>query len=207
MNHLLLFENFSNIEQSCKEFGIKNYTLNDSGRMDVNDHVNLSEKNLSKLPFKFGRVSGDFVCSYNKLVSLSGSPQWVGGSFCCDHNELVSLDTCPEYVGQDFICEHNKLGNLTNCPHHVGGNFVCNDNDIKDIFGLSRIIMGNVSINNNPVYELLTLVSERARIHFMRKINLYEVIYGGTSVIKKYLEKAYYITTGRILKRINLNNY
>jgi hypothetical protein len=32
------------------------------------------------------KVSGDFVCSQNKLQSLEGCPEVVGGDFFCSNN-------------------------------------------------------------------------------------------------------------------------
>ena len=89
MKKIDTFENFnSSFPQSkkeiisiCKKFRIKNYTINDDGSVDVDGNLDLFEKNISKLPLKFGRVTGHFDCSFSKLTTLEGSPKEVGGNF------------------------------------------------------------------------------------------------------------------------------
>jgi hypothetical protein len=41
------------IDSICEKYGITNYTINDDGSIDVDGDVNLSCKNLTKLPLKF----------------------------------------------------------------------------------------------------------------------------------------------------------
>ena len=55
----------------------------------------------------FGKVTGDFNCSYNNLTSLKGAPQTVGGDFKCSDNQLTSLRGAPQKVGGDFYCYNN----------------------------------------------------------------------------------------------------
>jgi hypothetical protein len=50
------------------------------GTVDVNGDVNMSEMNLTKIPVKFGKVTSDFYCENNQLISLEGAPQSVGGT-------------------------------------------------------------------------------------------------------------------------------
>ena len=64
--------------------------INPDGSIDYSGDVDLSEKNLKEIPFKFNKVSGDFDCENNSLTSLKGSPQEVGGSFGCSSNQLTS---------------------------------------------------------------------------------------------------------------------
>ena len=72
----------SNIEAWCEEMGIENYTINSQGEIDVNGDVNLRNKDLKELPYKFGRVSGSFDLFNNKdLISLKNCPDRVDGEF------------------------------------------------------------------------------------------------------------------------------
>ena len=84
-------------------------------------------KYCEKLPVKFGKVSGSFSCSCNKLKTLEGSPKSVVGFFCND-NKLTSLEGSPTQVGSHFYCFGNKLTSLEGCPTRIGGNFSCDDN-------------------------------------------------------------------------------
>ena len=115
----------------CKEFNIKNYTINDDYSIDVKGNVYIYGKSLSKLPFKFNIVSGNFNCGGNKLTNLEGSPKEVGGDFECYINQLTSLEGSPKKVGIGFYCSWNKLSTLEGGPEFVGGNFICRNNPLK----------------------------------------------------------------------------
>ena len=75
----------------------------------MNGDVNLSNLKLSKIPIKFGRVSGYFHCLGNSLITLDGSPSYVGGYFVCRKNRLISFEGAPSYVGLDFYCNGNPI--------------------------------------------------------------------------------------------------
>jgi arginine decarboxylase-like protein len=79
------------IHKLCKEYNIKNYTINDDFSIDVDGDVNISYRKLDKIPLRFRDVSGNFLCSDNNLTSLLGCPEWVGGNFHCYENNLTSL--------------------------------------------------------------------------------------------------------------------
>ena len=83
MKRIKLFENFTQSEEEiskiCDELGIKNWTLNSEGLVDVDGDVNLNRKKLTKIPIRFGKVTGRFNCSDNNLNSLEGAPKSVGG--------------------------------------------------------------------------------------------------------------------------------
>jgi hypothetical protein len=85
------------------------WKLNDDGSYDVDGDVCLNSQGITKLPYKFGRVTGHFICDRNKLTTLEGSPKIVGGGFYCYHNKLISLDGAPTEVGGDFYCDHNSI--------------------------------------------------------------------------------------------------
>ena len=101
--------NYSNIEQICNECGITNYTVNPDGSVDVKGSVNLSHKNLNRLPLKFGKVSGNFYCYSNQLTKLEGCPTEVRGYFYCYSNKLTTLEGGPTEVSGGFVCSHNPL--------------------------------------------------------------------------------------------------
>ena len=63
-----LKESLEDIDSICKKYGIENYTIKD-GLVNVDGYVDLSFKKLTKLPLKFGEVSGDFnFVSRRKVV-------------------------------------------------------------------------------------------------------------------------------------------
>ena len=101
------------------------YTINEDGSIDVDGDVELGHRNLTKIPFKFRHIHGNFYCYDNRLTSLEGAPINVGGVFDCGYNELTSLDGAPNSVGSVFRCDYNKLASLDGAPNFVGGTFRC----------------------------------------------------------------------------------
>ena len=73
-----LFEQFNNeqeIHDLCKEYRIKDYTINSDGSIDVNGNVKLSCQALNSLPLKFNKVSGYFYINDNFLTNLNNCPK------------------------------------------------------------------------------------------------------------------------------------
>jgi hypothetical protein len=154
--------NTKNIENICQEYDIQNYTINSDGTVDVEGNVDISKRNLSKLPLKFGRVTGGFYCYINKLTTLLGCPMEVGGDFWCYRTQLTTLESDPDRipeVGGDFDCHGNKLTTLLDCPKEVGGSFICDNNQLTIINDELEFvkIMGNLHVKGNPIYEVYKL--------------------------------------------------
>lgn len=115
------------IREFMKKHRKTKYTINDDGTVDVDGSVEIQKDDVAngKLPFKFGKVSGDFDCSECELTSLEGAPRKIGGSFDCSYNKLSSLEGGPEEVGGSFYCSNNEeLFSLEGAPQKIGsGNF------------------------------------------------------------------------------------
>ena len=155
MKHLKTYESFKNnseLIRKLEEFGIKNYTINNDGTIDVDGDVNLSRYNLIKIPFKFGRVTGRFYCLDNQLTSLEGCPEEVGGYFACSKNNLKNLIGGPQEVGGDYICINNVLESLEGCAGDIGGNFHYNNNQLE-MLDCSSVINGNIYCRGNNFKE------------------------------------------------------
>jgi hypothetical protein len=156
---LFRYQNFINeskedIHSICRKYDIKNYTINGDGTIDVDGDVVMSEYKLTKLPIKFGKVSGNFYCSDNKLTSLSGAPLEVGGGFSCSRNQLTSLEGSPSEVGGDFYCSFNQLTSLEGAPREVGGNFYCYNNQLISLSGSPREVGGSFNCSYNELRSL-----------------------------------------------------
>ena len=116
------------IKYLCNEYNIDNYIINDDGTVDVDGNVKMFKYNdghngtLTNIPLKFNRVEGNFNCGWNELITLEGSPNYVGGNFDCEGNEdLETLEGSPSYVGGDFKCGRNNLYTLNGCPKEIIG--------------------------------------------------------------------------------------
>jgi hypothetical protein len=152
MKYIKLFESFINcpkcshiidldIISILEKFEIENYTINTDGTIDVDGDVYLNNRNINDLTvFSFGKVTGDFNCSYNKLKSLEGSPYYVGGDFDCSNNKLSNLVGSPKEVGDSFFCNINNLDSLEGMTLEIGGIFDCRYNSkLKELDCISNI--------------------------------------------------------------------
>ena len=138
MRYLKLFESFEDIEQICKQYRIKNYTINQDGSIDVDVNVFLYEKKLTELPLKFNKVNGGFYCYGNNLTTLEGSPVEVNSVFNCGYNELESFEFAPRIIRGDFYCYNNNIKSFEYFPSYVKGDFYCNVNPIYEVWDLFR---------------------------------------------------------------------
>ncbi len=155
MKHIKLFENFNKEEDLQNKFyfyrkypgqaplhkyGIKNYTINLDSTIDVDGDVRLQCEDFNKIPFKFGKVTGNFYCDDNNLESLDGCPYYVGGGFSCANNKLINLKDSPSEVGGMFNCQYNNLISLEGMTLEIGGFFNCRNNKkLKQLDSVSNI--------------------------------------------------------------------
>jgi hypothetical protein len=102
-----------------------------TGLVDVQGMFHCSGHRLESLcGIKFGTVTRDFNCDWNKLTTLEGAPQTVTGNFYCHVNQLTSLEGAPQAVGGGFLCFKNKLTSLAGAPETVERNFQCDAFDL-----------------------------------------------------------------------------
>jgi hypothetical protein len=129
-----------NTLEFCEKY-LKNYTINPDDTIDVDGNVNLDGflGNMEKLPVKFGKVSGNFWCSNNKLTTLEGCPKYIGGDFNCNFNKLTTLKGIEK-------CE-------------ILGNFYCNGNNKNPpenyIYILTAKIGGDIFTYNDAIDNIL----------------------------------------------------
>jgi hypothetical protein len=149
------------------------WTKNIDSTYSAEGDVDLSDKNLTKIPIKFKevgkgfycednqlttlegapqKVGGDFYCHNNQLVTLEGAPKEVGGDFFCSGNQLTTLKGAPQKVGKDFDCEYNQLTILEGAPQKVGRDFYCDYNQLTTLEGIG-IVKGAIHCSDNPVPE------------------------------------------------------
>ena len=194
---LFRYKNFTkesneDIDSICKKFDIKNYTINEDSTIDVDGNVYLRNKGLTKIPLKFGKVSGYFDCSFNKLISLSGAPLSVGGYFSCSSNQLKSLSGAPLSVGGNFSCSYNQLKSLDGISEKISGAIYCTNNQLRDVKGVKDGWLGEFDVRGNPVYEIFKLFPKDKWDEVIEILNEYEVIRdNGNLVILQRLEQVF----------------
>lgn len=52
---------------------------------------------------KFGKVEGNFICSYSELCDMKGFPQFVGGNLDISFTHIRSLTDIPADINRHFI--------------------------------------------------------------------------------------------------------
>ena len=146
MKHVKIFEDYQSDKreqffQDCRKTKLTNEQLNflkgkmrgtwsidDKGLINVDGNFICIDSDITKLPVKFGKITGNFSladCEY--LTSLEGSPSEVGGLFTCiGCHALTSLKNAPETVREDFNCASCVcLTSLEGAPSEVGSDFSC----------------------------------------------------------------------------------
>ena len=117
-------------------------------------------KSIKDLLFgiKVNKVDGMFICTYNKLTSLEGSPKHVEKEFDVGSNELINLIGSPEDVGS-FSAYGNKLTSLKGCPKIIkrtehGGGLTVSNNKLTSLEGCPETIPSVFFFNSNPITSL-----------------------------------------------------
>jgi len=141
-------------------YGIKDYRFNLDGTLDVFQNVYLNY-HLYKLPFKFGKIDGDFFCDNNKLTNLKGCPKIVNGDFTCGGNRLTSLKGSPEEVNGYFSCNTNKLTSLKYLPKIINGHLDCRHNDLTSLKYCTKNINGYFDCSENRKLKSLKYAPEK----------------------------------------------
>lgn len=116
--------------------------------VDVYTSVNLTYKKLYKIPFKFNKVTSNFDCSFNELITLENSPTIVHGYFNCSFNNLKNLEGGPKFVSKHYNCSNNKLISLKGSPEEVNF-FNCSNNKLENLYYAP--VTKNLSYFNNPI--------------------------------------------------------
>jgi hypothetical protein len=143
------------IEKVCSDYNIKNWRINKNNLVDVDGDVCLSKMGITNIPIKFGKVEGNFNCSFNKLESLFGAPGEVGGDFDCSANKLKSIEFSPIYVGGDYNINNNRIKSLLNCPHYIGQSLNCHINKLESLEGVPHTIYGDFNCHTNNLKNLI----------------------------------------------------
>jgi len=197
-----------NLKFLCEKYQIENYTINNDGSIDVNGDVDISFKDLERIPINFRNVTGEFHCDNNKLTTLEGSPIHVGKGFNCSSdnktsNRLKNLIGAPEYVGGDFDCAYSGIKSLVGSPKYVGGVFYCDSNELSNFEGLENSkLIGKFLCVGNRIQELYNLFNDKECIEF---INDFDVIQDDKIILDR-LKEVYFALGLEVPRQIIINN-
>jgi hypothetical protein len=168
-------EDIIDIHAICDKYYITNYSINEDGSINVDGDVNLSRKNLIKLPLRFRNVTGYFNCNSNLLTTLEGCPVSVGGDFRCRDNKLTSLQGSPKEVGSYLDCSDNNIKTFEGCPEFIGEWFYCVNNPISGIYDLFVDVTKIDLFNDFDIIRDDTVIKDRL-ISFLIEIGKEEEI-------------------------------
>ena len=93
-------------------FELSKANIHKDETVDYDGDVNLSKKQLSVIPIKFGVVRGNFDVSDNALRNLVNAPKQVYGNFTIDDNFITDVKDSPKLVLGDYSCKYNKLDDI-----------------------------------------------------------------------------------------------
>ena len=172
MRYLRLFESFEDIDEICRRYKIRNYTINPDGSIDVNDKIYVYYKGLIKLPLKFNKINGNFSCSRNYLTSLEGSPIEVNGNFLCHNNELTSFQYVPRIIRGYFDCQNNNLTSFEFAPKIIRGTFDCQYNNIKT-FEYFPSYIKEFWCDYNPIFKVWILFEDTTKIELLNDFDIF----------------------------------
>ena len=147
----------------CKEYNITKYTINDDYSIDVDGSVDLSSKELTKIPIKFNNVTGFFSCVGNMLVNLENAPRRVERNFMCQHQyhgSFISLKGAPEYVGFRFDFNDNEnLKDFTDFPTYVGATIDAKSTGLYSFDCIPESTTKVIIDEDTPLFAILRCVS------------------------------------------------
>lgn len=147
----------------CKEYNITKYTINDDYSIDVDGPVDLSSKELTKIPIKFNKVTGFFSCVGNMLVNLENAPRRVERNFMCQHQyngSFISLKGAPEYVGFRFDFNDNEnLKDFTDFPTYVGATIDAKSTGLYSFDCIPESTTKVIIDEDTPLFAILRCVS------------------------------------------------
>ena len=213
MKHIKLFENFDN--KLNKELLIEYYnvgyigehTINMYGSVDVDGDVDFRGLEFDEIPFKFGKVTGNFKISKIKIKDLTNSPREVGGDFIAEECGLTTLIGGPIIVGgiydvydnklkslegapstcSTFDCRINHLETLEHSPQTINGNFYCGNNILTSLLGGPKIVNGDFDCRFSSF--LKSFIGSPQEIHgdYNCEVTGIKTLIGLTSDIDGYL--------------------
>jgi hypothetical protein len=99
-----------------------------TGLVDIEGDFSFKDLGTSSMRgIKFGTVTGNFDCSFNRLKTLRGCPLKVGGNFLCSGNPISNLKGAPLEIGGHFEFMGSTINSLEGLPKRIGDGFCLND--------------------------------------------------------------------------------
>jgi len=133
------------------------YKVNSDNTVDVTGDFKMT---LTETPSildvaQFGKVSGFFNVSGNRLTSLEGCPKTVGGLFSCSFNKITDLQHGPEKVGGNYDAQKCKLTSIKGIAKEIGGTLHLEKNPtefkVKDVLAVTNVEKHKVFVESEDL--------------------------------------------------------
>jgi hypothetical protein len=116
-------------------------------------NIDLSNKNLTKLPKNLPKKVNNFYCSHNLLTNLKGCPEIVTGGFYCNNNILTTLENGPKEVGE-FVCFENSNLLLYEIIKYI----LKTDNNGRIFSNYDDYLLNKINKNKNDYREIIRII-------------------------------------------------
>ena len=143
-------DDFLAMELWLKDMGIESYEIDEHLLINVHGNVNLKNKNLTQLPFKFGSIEGYFDISHNQLMSDYGFPYEVKKYFDCSYNQLEKIYSMD--VKKHANISHNQIKSLAHIEIETSS-LDCSYNQLINLDGV-REKMTYLNCSHNQIISL-----------------------------------------------------
>ena len=145
-----------------------------------------------KIPVKFYRTTGNFICKNIGLKSLENCPQTIGGEFDCSNNELRDLIGGPNEVGTNYRCTNNKLESIKGVAYSIGSSyegstFNCSNNPLKSLeTGRTQevVIFGNMVCTDTTLSTFANTALEITNVFDASRIDLRHIDLFKNAILK-----------------------
>jgi len=92
----------------CNKSHINKFSINNNGSVNIYETVYIRTP-MTKLPFEFNYVLGDFDVAGIGLESLIGFPKTIHGTLIMSYNNIRSLVGLPLEIRDDLITHRNPI--------------------------------------------------------------------------------------------------
>lgn len=98
---------------------IENAKINDDLIVNVAGDVFLCELNLKEIPFKFGKVYGDFNVLDNQLTNFKNFPNFIEKDLIFSYNFLACLENLSAIILGSVYCTETLIDEETLIRHSI----------------------------------------------------------------------------------------
>ena len=143
------------IEDFMKSIGVERFTIRQGvNELKVDVVGNVKIRGTRKLPFQFGKVEGDFDCSFCQMPSLLNCPETVTGNFTASHNKLKTVRGIPHVSGDIILHSNRELASIAEMQTDVEGNLDVSNCALGGFIGFPKTIKGWLNASRNRFSRL-----------------------------------------------------